>query len=166
MIPKAEWYWASNIYTNVYKFERKKTEEKFTSSSLGKNFLFGWSFLENSWIDWQLAVSSQLAVSNGSKMTKTREKGKAKKEAEKFKEIGSTFGHARTKKCRKTGCYCKERHAFMFNFEQFGLITDRKMSINAIFSRISTRQWVEQLGQLKSVHISVIMVQFLLQGYW
>ena len=63
-------------------------------------------------MDWQLAVS------NGSKMTKTRDKGKAKKKFKSLKRLGSTFGHACTKKCYKTGsCYCKERRAFMFNFE-------------------------------------------------
>ena len=73
------------------RFINLKTEEKLPSSSLGKNFPFGWCFLENSWTDWQLAVSSQLAVSNSSKMTKTREKGKAKKKAEKSKEIKFNF---------------------------------------------------------------------------
>ena len=59
----------------------KKTEEKFPSSSLGKNFPFGWCFLENSWTDWQLA--------------KTRVKGKVKKKKQKsLKRLISTFGHA------------------------------------------------------------------------
>ena len=77
-------------------------------------------------------------------MRKTREKGsKAKKKQKSLKRLSSTFGHARTKKCHEMGCYCKERHAFMFNFEQFRLITNRKMSKNANFSRISMCQWVK-----------------------
>ena len=93
------------IYTEMFINLVKKTKEKFPSSSLGKNFPFGWCFLENSWTDWQLAVS------NGSKMTKTREKGKAKKKRKSLKRLGSTFGHARTKKCHKTGCYLLQREA-------------------------------------------------------
>ena len=56
---------------------------------------------------------------------------------------GSVRRSCSYQKCHKTGCHCKERHAFMFNFEQFGLITDRKMSKNANLSRISTCQWVK-----------------------
>ena len=49
---------------------------------------------------------------------KKKIKGKAKKEKQKsLKRLGKTFWHVRTKKCHKPGCYCKERHAFMFNFE-------------------------------------------------
>ena len=116
------------------RFLNLKTEEKLPSSSLGKNFPFGWCFVENSWTDWQLAVSSQLAVHNGSKMRKTREKGKAKAKKQKsLKKLVKTFWHACTKKCHKTGCYCKERRAFMFNFEWFGLITDQKCPKMRIF---------------------------------
>ena len=49
---------------------------------------------------------------------------------------------------------------------EFDFWADRKMSKNVNFSRISTCQWVKQLRQLKLVHISLVLLQFLLQGYW
>ena len=69
--PNRQWYpKQSDIeLQNQKRFINLKTEEKFPSSSVDKNFPFGWCLLENSLTDWQLAVSSQLAVSNGSKMT-------------------------------------------------------------------------------------------------
>ena len=58
-------------------------EEKFSSSSLGKNFPFGDAFSKILELtgNWQLAVNWQLATT--AKWQKTREK-----KAEKSKEIG------------------------------------------------------------------------------
>ena len=111
--PNRQWYPAKQSYIELQTYTEtfitlrvKKTEEKIPSSSLGKNFPFGWCFLENSWTDWQLAVS------NGSKMTKTREKRKTKKKVKKSKEIGFDFWACPYQKMSQNGMLLQRKVCF------------------------------------------------------
>ena len=115
--PNRQWYpKQSDIELQIYTQTFINLSERKRRKNLPLHHLVRISFLDDPFSkileltgNWQLATAA--------KWQKQEKKEKRKKKAEKSKEIGSTFGHARTKKCRKTGCYCKERHAFMFNFE-------------------------------------------------
>ena len=59
-----------------------------------------------------MAVSSLPAVSNGSKMRKTREKGKAKNKAEKSKVIGFDFLACPYQKMSQKGMLLQRKACF------------------------------------------------------
>ena len=76
MIPKAEWYWASNIYRNVYKFEWRKRRKNFLLHHLVRISLLDDAFLKilERTGNWQ-----------------KQEKKEKRKKAEKCKEIKFNF---------------------------------------------------------------------------
>ena len=72
-------------------------EEKFSSSSLGKNFPFGDAFskiLELT-VNWQLATTAKWQKQE-------------KKKQKSLKRLGKTFWHARTKKMSKQDATAKK----------------------------------------------------------
>ena len=87
MIPRAQWYWASNIYRNVYKFQWRKRRKNFPLHHLVRISVLDDAFSKILELtgNWQLAVNWQLATA--AKWQKQEEKEKRKK-GEKSKEIG------------------------------------------------------------------------------
>ena len=80
MIPKAEWYWASNIYRNVYKFEWRKRRKNFLLHHLVRISLLDDAF-------------SKILERTGN-WQKQEKKEKRKKKQKSLKRLSSTFGHA------------------------------------------------------------------------